>query len=192
MPDGADHVLANPEGHHGVVTREERRSAATASAHFFSHPYRSGKLSWPTNDIAAPDVSTSVRPRLPVPPAPSSPLPNHDSQRQRIVAAAGFLGKKPLLRCTAYGQAKLRLPQDNAAGLALSLVDRIRALREAAGITQEKLAYESGLRSKGTLSKIEAGRLLPTLSVLDLLARRLGVDLLDLFVLPAQGTRVTT
>jgi transcriptional regulator with XRE-family HTH domain len=52
------------------------------------------------------------------------------------------------------------------------------------GITQEVLARESGLRSKGTLSKIEAGHQLATVSVLDLLARRLGVELLDLFVLP--------
>lgn len=52
------------------------------------------------------------------------------------------------------------------------------------GLTQEKLAYESGLHSKGTLSKIEAGQQLATVAVLELLARRLGVELLDLFVTP--------
>lgn len=77
---------------------------------------------------------------------------------------------------------KVRL--DNADALAAAIGRRVRALREALGLTQEKLAYESGLRSKGTLSKIESGNQLATVSVLDLLAHRLGVELLDLFVLP--------
>lgn len=78
----------------------------------------------------------------------------------------------------------MKVPLDNAAALAAAIGQRVRALRESLGLTQEKLAYESGLRSKGTLSKIEAGHQLPSVAVLDLLARRLGVELLDLFVRP--------
>ncbi len=80
---------------------------------------------------------------------------------------------------------KFRL--DNAAVLALSIGQRVRTLRVSQGLTQEKLAYESGLHSKGTLSKIEAGQQLATVAVLELLARRLGVELLDLFVTPDEG-----
>lgn len=76
----------------------------------------------------------------------------------------------------------MRIPLENAAALAATIGRRVRALREAEGLTQEKLAYECGLRSKGTLSKLESGQLLATVSVLDLLARRLGVELCDLFV----------
>jgi transcriptional regulator with XRE-family HTH domain len=79
----------------------------------------------------------------------------------------------------------VKVPLDNAAPLAGAIGARVRTLRESLGLTQEKLAYESGLRSKGTLSKIESGRLLASVSVLDLLARRLGVELLDLFVDPS-------
>lgn len=76
----------------------------------------------------------------------------------------------------------VKVPLDNASALAAAIGQRVRELRESAGITQEKLAYESGLRSKGTLSKIESGQQLASVAVLDLLARRLGVELLDLFV----------
>ena len=78
----------------------------------------------------------------------------------------------------------MKVPLENAAALAATIGIRVRALREALGLTQEKLAYESGLRSKGTLSKIEAGNQLASVAVLDLLAQRLGVELLDLFVRP--------
>ncbi len=78
------------------------------------------------------------------------------------------------------------MPLGNAAALAASVGARVRTLREAAGITQEKLAWESGLRSKGTLSKIESGQQLPSLSVMEFLARRLGVELLDLLIQPGQ------
>ena len=40
--------------------------------------------------------------------------------------------------------------------LALAIGQRIRQLREEAGLTQEKLAYEIGM-SKGFLSDIEKG-----------------------------------
>ena len=66
---------------------------------------------------------------------------------------------------------------------------RIRELREEAGLTQEKLAYESDLGSKGYLSDIEHGLARPTLKTLALLADHLGVLLADLLVVPARGDR---
>ncbi|HEU4577875.1 MAG TPA: helix-turn-helix transcriptional regulator [Polyangiaceae bacterium] len=73
--------------------------------------------------------------------------------------------------------------------LSAKIGSRIRSLRETIGITQEKLAYESGLKSKGHLSGIEKGLVLPTLATLTLLAHRLGVDLLDLFTFPEESPR---
>ena len=81
----------------------------------------------------------------------------------------------------------MKVPLENAVALAATIGTRVRALREAAGLTQEKLAYESGLRSKGTLSKIEGGHQLPSVAVLELLALRLGVELLDVFTRPGEG-----
>ncbi|MFO0739634.1 MAG: helix-turn-helix transcriptional regulator [Labilithrix sp.] len=66
---------------------------------------------------------------------------------------------------------------------------RIRSLREAKNLTQEKAAYESGLKSKGHLSGIEKGLIRPTLKTLTLLAERLEVDLLDLFTFPEDSPR---
>ncbi len=66
---------------------------------------------------------------------------------------------------------------------------RIRVLREDLGLTQEKLAYESGLKSKGHLSGIEKGVVRPTLPTLEALAERLEVDLLDLFTFPEESER---
>lgn len=65
---------------------------------------------------------------------------------------------------------------------------RIRDLRKARGLTQEKLAWEAGL-SKGHLSGIEKGLVRPTLTTLSMLAKRLEVDLLDLFTFPADSLR---
>jgi len=73
--------------------------------------------------------------------------------------------------------------------LAAKIGSRIRALREAQVITQEKLAYEAGLKSKGHLSGIEKGLVRPTVETLALLAERLGVDLLDLVTFPEQSLR---
>jgi transcriptional regulator with XRE-family HTH domain len=73
--------------------------------------------------------------------------------------------------------------------LAAKIGGRIRALRQAMDLTQEKLAYESGLKSKGHLSGIEKGVVLPTLPTLVLLANRLGVDLLDLVTFPDDSPR---
>jgi transcriptional regulator with XRE-family HTH domain len=66
---------------------------------------------------------------------------------------------------------------------------RIRQLREEAGLTLEKLAYESDLGSKGYLSDIERGLARPSLVSLQALADRLGLLLLDLFTHPERGDR---
>jgi transcriptional regulator with XRE-family HTH domain len=73
--------------------------------------------------------------------------------------------------------------------LAEKIGRRIRDLRQTIDITQEKLAYEAGLRSKGHLSGVENGFVLPTLPTLALLAERLGVDLLDLLTFPEDSER---
>jgi transcriptional regulator with XRE-family HTH domain len=66
---------------------------------------------------------------------------------------------------------------------------RIRALREEAGLTLEKLAYESDLGSKGYLSDIEKGLALPTVKTLKVLAERLGVLPLDFLTDPEADSR---
>jgi transcriptional regulator with XRE-family HTH domain len=57
---------------------------------------------------------------------------------------------------------------------------RIRQLRLEAGLTIEKLAYESDLGSKGHLSNLEKGLVVPTIETLRVLAERLGVLPMDL------------
>jgi transcriptional regulator with XRE-family HTH domain len=79
--------------------------------------------------------------------------------------------------------------REKADPLAAKIGARIRALREAQGLTQEKLAYEGGLKSKGHLSGIEKGLVLPTLQTLAVLAERLEVELLDLLTFPEESTR---
>lgn len=66
---------------------------------------------------------------------------------------------------------------------------RIRQLREEAGLTREKLAYEAGLKSKSHLSGLEKGLVRPTLSTLTMLSERLEVDLLDLLTFPEESHR---
>ncbi|HMA96720.1 MAG TPA: helix-turn-helix transcriptional regulator [Polyangiaceae bacterium] len=73
--------------------------------------------------------------------------------------------------------------------LAEKIGQRIRALRESQGITQEELSYEAGLKSKGHLSGIEKGLVRPTVPTLLLLAERLEVDLLDLVTFPDDSPR---
>jgi transcriptional regulator with XRE-family HTH domain len=73
--------------------------------------------------------------------------------------------------------------------LAAKIGQRIRTLRENEGLTQEKLAYEGGLKSKGHLSGIEKGLVIPTLQTLALLAARLEVELLDLVTFPEESAR---
>jgi transcriptional regulator with XRE-family HTH domain len=64
--------------------------------------------------------------------------------------------------------------------LAKRIGARIRTLRKEAGLTLEKLAYESDVGSKGFLSDVEAGLARPTVETLSTIAERLEVDLLDL------------
>jgi transcriptional regulator with XRE-family HTH domain len=73
--------------------------------------------------------------------------------------------------------------------LALEVGQRIRALREEAGITQEQLAFTSELGSKGHLSSLEKGLVMPTVATLKALADRLGVLVADLVNDPGEGDR---
>lgn len=59
---------------------------------------------------------------------------------------------------------------------------RIVQLRVERSLTQEKLAYECGLKSKGYLSEIESGKKIPSLKVLIKIAERLDVDIKELFI----------
>ena len=73
--------------------------------------------------------------------------------------------------------------------LAQAVGARIRQLREEAGLTIEKLAYESELGSKGHLSTLERGLARPTIQTLQALAERLEVKLLDLVTFPDEDER---
>jgi transcriptional regulator with XRE-family HTH domain len=73
--------------------------------------------------------------------------------------------------------------------LAQAVGQRIRQLRQEAGLTMEKLAFESELGSKGHLSNIERGLARPTVQTLQVLADRLGVLLLDLVTFPEADDR---
>jgi transcriptional regulator with XRE-family HTH domain len=73
--------------------------------------------------------------------------------------------------------------------LALAVGQRIRALRVAAKLTLEKLAFESELGSKGHLSSLEKGLVMPTVQTLKVLADRLGVLVLDLVTFPEDDDR---
>lgn len=64
--------------------------------------------------------------------------------------------------------------------LAKRIGSRIVKLRTNEKLTQEKLAYEIGM-SKGYLSDIEKGNKLPSLTVLEQIADRLGVDIKEMF-----------
>ncbi len=73
--------------------------------------------------------------------------------------------------------------------LALAVGRRIRQLREEAGLTLEKLAFESEGFSKGHLSSLERGLVMPTVATLAVLAERLGVLPLDVVTFPADDDR---
>lgn len=80
-----------------------------------------------------------------------------------------------------------RRPQPDP--LALRIGQRIRSLRQQAGLSLEKLAYESELGSKGHLSDLERGLTRPTITTLQAVADRLGVALFDLVAFPEDGGR---
>ena len=62
--------------------------------------------------------------------------------------------------------------------MAKQIGTRIRELREAAGITRERLAWDCDL-DRAYVGHIESGRRLPSLPVLAQIAARLDCDLLD-------------
>jgi transcriptional regulator with XRE-family HTH domain len=80
-----------------------------------------------------------------------------------------------------------RLP--SSAAFARRLGARVRLLRKEAKLTQEHLAWECDL-NKGFLSQVEAGKRVPSVAVLMGLARRLDVELADLFVFPGANPRL--
>jgi transcriptional regulator with XRE-family HTH domain len=73
--------------------------------------------------------------------------------------------------------------------LALAVGRRIKALREDLGLTQEQVAYTSDLRSKGHLSSLEKGLVMPTVATLKAIADRLDVLVADLVTDPRDGDR---
>jgi transcriptional regulator with XRE-family HTH domain len=73
--------------------------------------------------------------------------------------------------------------------LSLALGTRIKQLREEAGLTMEKLAYESEVGSKGHLSSVEKGLVRPTAHTLKALADGLGVRLADMVSFPDENDR---
>ncbi len=75
------------------------------------------------------------------------------------------------------------------AKLARRLGARVRELRVEAGMTQESLAWECDL-SKPYLSQVEAGKRLPSIAVLDAIARRLGLRVADLVAIDATDPRL--
>lgn len=63
----------------------------------------------------------------------------------------------------------------------------VRRLRVAQGISQERLAYDSGV-DRSYLGGMERGEANPTVDVLERLAETLGVGLGELFTDIAEGT----
>lgn len=68
---------------------------------------------------------------------------------------------------------------------------RIRALRTAAGLTQEDLAAHCGL-FRTYMSRIETGVANPTLTMIHALAQSLGVSVAELFADAKPGTGTAT
>ena len=73
--------------------------------------------------------------------------------------------------------------------LALRVGQRIRALREEQSLTIEKLAFETEAGSKGHLSSLERGLVMPTVKTLKVIADRLEVMVADLVTDPRDGDR---
>jgi transcriptional regulator with XRE-family HTH domain len=72
--------------------------------------------------------------------------------------------------------------------LSLAIGQRIRELREAAGLTIEQLGWNSG-QSKGHVSSMEKGLVRPTVHTLAVLAEALGVELVDMVCFPEEDPR---
>lgn len=79
------------------------------------------------------------------------------------------------------------------APLAQAVGERIRELRKEAGLTLEGLAQSAGADdeffSKGHLSNLERGLVMPTIATLNVLAEALGVLLVDLVNFPTKSER---
>ncbi len=69
--------------------------------------------------------------------------------------------------------------RSGTASLSRKLGARIRALREEAGVTQERLAWDCDF-TKSYLPQVESGKRLPSVPALYALAERLDVDILDM------------
>lgn len=80
-------------------------------------------------------------------------------------------------------------PRPAPASLARRLGARIRELRQEAQITQEKLAWDCDL-DKGYMSQIEAGKRVPSVPVLAVLAKRLGLEIADLVAFDLKRPRL--
>lgn len=68
----------------------------------------------------------------------------------------------------------------------LDVARRLRALRQARGLSQRELARLSGV-SNGTISLIEKGRTDPTLGLMMKILEGVGVSVADFFSSPAEG-----
>jgi hypothetical protein len=83
-----------------------------------------------------------------------------------------------------------RMPRrDEPDPLAAAIGRRIRAFREERGLRLEQVAFAGGLASKGHLSDLEHGRVIPTVTTLRGVAEELGVTLVDLVNVDAGGLR---
>jgi len=76
-----------------------------------------------------------------------------------------------------------------SATLARRIGVRIRALRQEAKVTQERLAWDCDL-DKGYLSQVEAGKRVPSVPVLVAIARRLRLEPADLLCFPGSRPRL--
>jgi transcriptional regulator with XRE-family HTH domain len=65
---------------------------------------------------------------------------------------------------------------------------RIRVLREEAGLTQEAVAWASGI-PKAHLSRIESGENLPSLPILSALAKHIGAEPYDILAFDLKKPR---
>lgn len=99
-----------------------------------------------------------------------------------------FVTTNYLSRHALYGR-RVMPRRSKPDALALAVGRRIRALREELGMTQEQLAYTSALGSKGHLSSLEKGLVMPTVATLRALADGLGVHVMDLVNDPRDGDR---
>lgn len=73
--------------------------------------------------------------------------------------------------------------------LALAVGQRIREIRQEAGLTIQELAETSELGSKGHLSNMERGLVRPNIHTLKQVADGLGVHPIDLLTFPKDGIR---